>query len=232
MAKLYFTHGPMGSSKSAMALMTQYNYEQQGYNVLLLKLNIDTRDGAFIKSRALTNQKPCILFSANDNLKEVLLKEEIKGKKYDAIIVDEAQFLTKSHVEELKDITIYKDINVFCYGLKTNYATQLFEGSKRLCELADSERELKSICKCKNKATVNALKINGKVVKEVLGNCDILIGDTNSKDIYTYEPMCYKCWEEAESFKVEDLFNNNRKELEVENIAQNESFVHKKVEKI
>lgn len=227
MAKLYFTHGPMGSSKSAMALMTQYNYEQQGYNVLLLKLNIDTRDGAFIKSRALTNQKPCILFSANDNLKEVLLKEEIKGKKYDAIIVDEAQFLTKSHVEELKDITIYKDINVFCYGLKTNYATQLFEGSKRLCELADSERELKSICKCKNKATVNALKINGKVVKEVLGNCDILIGDTNSKDIYTYEPMCYKCWEEAESFKVEDLFNNNRKELEVENIAQNERFLRK-----
>ena len=227
MAKLYFTHGPMGSSKSAMALMTQYNYEQQGYNVLLLKLKIDTRDGAFIKSRALTNQKPCILFSANDNLKEVLLKEEIKGKKYDAIIVDEAQFLTKSHVEELKDITIYKDINVFCYGLKTNYATQLFEGSKRLCELADSERELKSICKCKNKATVNALKINGKVVKEVLGNCDILIGDTNSKDIYTYEPMCYKCWEEAESFKVEDLFNNNRKELEVENIAQNERFLRK-----
>ena len=230
MAKLYFTHGPMGSSKSAMALMTQYNYEQQGYNVLLLKLNIDTRDGAFIKSRALTTEKPCILFSADDNLKEVLLREEIKGKKYDAIIVDEAQFLTKSHVEELKDITIYKDINVFCYGLKTNYATQLFEGSKRLCELADSERELKSICKCKNKATINALKINGKVVKEVLGNCDILIGDTNSKDIYTYEPMCYKCWEEAESFKVEDLFNNNSQKIEVANIAQNENFVHKRVE--
>ena len=215
MAKLYFTYGPMGSSKSAMALMTQYNYEQQGYNVLLLKLNIDTRDGAYIKSRALASKKPCILFSPTDNLKEILLKEEIKGKRYDAIIVDEAQFLTKSHVEQLKDLTIYKDINVFCYGLKTNYATQLFEGSKRLCELADSERELKSICKCKNKATINALKINGKVVKEVLGNCDILIGDTNSNDIYTYEPMCYKCWEEAESYRVDDI-------LERKSVNENE----------
>ena len=205
MAKLYFTHGPMGSSKSAMALMTQYNYQQQGYDVLLLKLDIDTRDGAFIKSRALESQKSCLLFSTSDDLKEILLKEEIKGKRYDAIIVDEAQFLTKAHVEQLKDITMYKNIDVFCYGLKTNYATELFEGSKRLCELADSERELKSICKCKNKATINALKINGKVVRKVLGNCDILIGDTNSKDVYTYEPMCYRCWEEAESYKKEDL---------------------------
>ena len=186
MAKLYFTHGTMGSSKSAMALMTQYNYEQQGYNVLLLKLDIDTRDGAFIKSRALASKKSCLLFSSTDDLKEVLLQEEIKGKRYDAIIVDEAQFLSKSHVEQLKDITMYKNIDVFCYGLKTNYATELFEGSKRLCELADSERELKSICKCKSKATINALKINGKVVKKVLGNCDILIGDTNSEDVYTY----------------------------------------------
>ena len=214
MAKLYFTHGPMGSSKSAMALMTQYNYEQQGYKVLLLKLDIDTRDGAYIKSRALSSKKECILFSSTDNLKEILLQEEIKGHKYDAIIVDEAQFLTKSHVEELKDITIYKDINVFCYGLKTNYATQLFEGSKRLCELADSERELKSICKCKNKATINALKINGKVVKEVIGNCDILIGDTNSKDVYTYEPMCYKCWEESESYVFQKYEEEKSKEYE------------------
>lgn len=205
MAKLYFTHGPMGSSKSAMALMTQYNYEQQGYHVLLLKLNIDTRDGAYIKSRALNSEKACVLFSTTDNLKEVLLQEEIKGKRYDAIIVDEAQFLTKSHVEQLKDITMYKDISVFCYGLKTNYTTELFEGSKRLCELADSERELKSICKCKNKATINALKINGKVVKSLLANCDILIGDINSKDVYTYEPMCYKCWEEAESYQIEKI---------------------------
>jgi len=205
MAKLYFTHGPMGSSKSAMALMTQYNYQQQGYDVLLLKLDIDTRDGAFIKSRALESQKSCLLFSTKDDLKEVLLQEEIRGKRYDAIIVDEAQFLTKAHVEQLKDITMYKNIDVFCYGLKTNYATELFEGSKRLCELADSERELKSICKCKNKATINALKINGKVVRKVLGNCDILIGDTNSKDVYTYEPMCYRCWEEAESYKQEEL---------------------------
>lgn len=210
MAKLYFTHGPMGSSKSAMALMTQYNYEQQGYNVLLLKLDIDTRDGAFIKSRALASKKSCLLFSSTDDLKEVLLQEEIKGKRYDAIIVDEAQFLSKSHVEQLKDITMYKNIDVFCYGLKTNYATELFEGSKRLCELADSERELKSICKCKSKATINALKINGKVVKKVLGNCDILIGDTNSEDVYTYEPMCYKCWEEAESYKKEELFELKR----------------------
>jgi len=227
MAKLYFTHGPMGSSKSAVALMTQYNYEQQGYNVLLMKLDIDTRDGAYIKSRALSSKQPCLLFSSTDNLKEILLQEEIKGKRYDAVIVDEAQFLTKSHVEQLKDITIYKDIDVFCYGLKTNYATELFEGSKRLCELADSERELKSICKCKNKATINALKINNKVVKEVLGNCDILIGDTNSTDIYTYEPMCYKCWEEAESYREEVL---EETKIAGVNIAQNESFVHKSIE--
>ena len=211
MAKLYFTHGPMGSSKSAMALMTQYNYEQQGYDVLLLKLDIDTRDGAFIKSRALASKKSCLLFSTNDDLKEVLLQEEIKGKRYDAIIIDEAQFLTKAHVEQLKDITMYKNIDVFCYGLKTNYATELFEGSKRLCELADSERELKSVCKCKNKATINALKINGKVVRKILGDSAILIGDTNSKDIHTYEPMCYKCWEEAETYKRADL-----SEIEIE----------------
>ena len=78
MAKLYFTHGPMGSNKSAMALMTQYNYEQQGYNVLLLKSELDTRDGGYIKSRVVTNKKPCILFSIEDNLKEILLREEIR----------------------------------------------------------------------------------------------------------------------------------------------------------
>ena len=96
--------------------------------------------------------------------------------------------------------------------LKNELCNRIIEGSKRLCELADSERELKSICKCKNKATINALKINGKVVRKVLGNCDILIGDTNSKDVYTYEPMCYRCWEEAESYQREDLFELKKEE--------------------
>ena len=188
MAKLYFKFGAMGSSKSASALMCRFNYIQKGMRVLIMKSDVDIRDldeknNIIIKSRiGLTC--PCEVFSKTDNLiskfKDVL-------KNTDVVIVDECQFLTKSQVEQLKIISL--SIPVLCYGLKTNFKTELFEGSKRLLELADSISEIKSVCKCGKKAIINARFVDGKIS---LGGDETVIGGDDG--VVSYESMCYKCY--------------------------------------
>lgn len=203
MAKLYFKYGTMNSSKTANALMTRFNYVEKNRDVLMLKPGTDTRSGSFIETRAGIEKVACILFNSSESLLEVFHREnekliELKGKKYDIIIIDECQFMTKSQVENLKDIVDIYNVSVFCFGLKTNYVTELFEGSKRLLELADSIAEIKSICKCGNKATINARIINGKVVKHLLGESDVDIGGENK-----YESICYRCYVNAEEYVEE-----------------------------
>lgn len=201
MAKLYFKYGTMNSSKTANALMTRFNYIEKNRDVLMLKPAIDTRSEAFITTRAGIPPVECVLFSKEESLIEVFHREnkkliELKGKKYDIIIIDECQFMTKSQVEDVKDIVDIYNVSVFCFGLKTNYVTELFEGSKRLLELADSIAEIKSICKCGNKATINARIIDGKVVKKLLGNTDVDIGAEDK-----YESICYRCYVNAEEYE-------------------------------
>lgn len=182
MSKLYFKYGAMGSSKSASALMTKYNYEQKGFNVMLLKPSIDTRDGDIVYSRIGISCK-CIKF---DNTFDLLnyYEEQEKQKRIDVIIIDESQFCTREQVEQLREIANH--ISVICYGLKTNFKTELFEGSKRLLEIADNISEIKTVCKCGNKATINAKIINNEIIKD---GKEIDIGGDEK-----YVSMCYNCW--------------------------------------
>lgn len=184
MAKLYFKYGTMGSSKTANALMTRFNYIQQGIDVLLLKPALDTRDGKGILSSRIGLSAPVIMVYETDSLLEIYKKH-----KKPVIIVDEAQFLTAAQVDELRIISDAEDIPVFCYGLRTDFQTKLFEGSKRLFELADSIEELKSVCSCGKKAIVNARFENGKVT--INGNQICIGGDEK------YKALCYQCWRKA-----------------------------------
>lgn len=182
MAKLYFKYGTMGSSKTAQALITKFNYEERGMKTVLIKPSVDTRDGKNIcKSRiglsaeALTVNKSVNLFKL------------IRDMKVDVVIVDECQFLTEDQVDQLADVVMEMDIPVLCFGLRADFQTHLFPGSKRLFEIADSITEIKYICECGNKAVVNArLDENGRVVTE---GSQVLIGGNDR-----YVAMCRKCW--------------------------------------
>ena len=184
--KLYFKYGAMGCSKSAQALMAKFNYEQQGYNVLLLKPDKDTRDDhdgkKFVKSR-IGLEAEAVGFSPKTNLK-TLFKKHNKENPIGVIILDECQFCTESHINQLKELTAY--VPVLCYGLKTDFRTKLFEGSKRLIEIADSIVELKSICACGRKATINARLSNGRIVTR---GSIIEIGGNER-----YKALCYDCF--------------------------------------
>ncbi len=194
MAKLYFKFGAMGSSKTAQALMTKFNYEEKDKSVLLIKPATDNRDDRIgDDGRIITEVRsriglfaPATAVSDTENLIEMYLSEN-KKSEVDVIICDECQFLTEKQVDELKDIADLYDVPVLCFGLRADFRTKLFPGSKRLFEIADSISEIKSICRCGRKATVNArIDGNGKIITE--GN-QVFIGGTGQ-----YVGMCYKCY--------------------------------------
>ena len=174
MAKLYFRYGAMGSSKTANALMVRYNYLERGKRPLLLKPSVDTRDGQFLIRSRCGLEAECVLMDS-------IPLGDIHAGKYDCLIVDEAQFLTKDQVETLANICDFDDIPVICYGLKTDFQGNFFEGSLWLLARADTIEEVKTICWCGKKATQNArLDGNGRITKEgeqvVLGANDRYIG--------------------------------------------------------
>lgn len=179
MAKLYFFYGCMGSAKTANALMTAFNFTEKGQNVVLMKPKIDTRSEE-MESRIGLKSK-CILIEEHKQIAEYLDTD-----KLDWIIVDEAQFLTVKQVNELANIVDEEKINVICYGLKTNFKSELFPASKRLIELADKLKEIKTMCSCGSKAIINARLKNGKIIKE---GPEVLIGGNE-----TYTSLCRKCW--------------------------------------
>ena len=186
MAKLYFKYGAMGSSKSAQALITRFNYEERGMKVWLIKPGTDTRDGiATIRSRIGLRADADVL-GANDSVRKAYDQRLSEKRRTDVIIVDECQFLTPSQVDELRELVDEEDIPVLCFGLRTDFLTHLFPGSLRLFELADSITEIKTICDCGKKATVNARISNGRVVTE---GEQVLLGGND-----TYLAMCHSCW--------------------------------------
>lgn len=187
MANLEFRYGPMNSGKSMALLQMAYNYEENNKKVILIKSVIDTKGGDYLVSRIGLKRK----IQMKIDKKESLLSDEYmeRFKKNDAILVDEAQFLTKSQVEDLWIISKKLDIPVICFGLKTNFKSEFFEGSKRLFELSDKFKELETICECGKKAMFNARKINGKYVKDGLEN---VIDGENEK--IKYVPLCGICY--------------------------------------
>ena len=198
MAKLYFRYGAMGSSKSANILMVRYNYEERGQYAILLKPRTDDRDGEHkIQSR--------IGLSAPAEYVDDFLKEISKlwngketeylyhGKKVNAILVGEAQFLSPEEVDALSDIVDFYEIPVLCYGLRTDFLNHLFPGSRRLMEIADVIEEVPTVCWCGKRAQCNTRYSNGKIVRE---GAQIMLGSNES-----YVALCRKHYKEGKLWK-------------------------------
>ncbi len=184
MAKLYFKFGAMGCSKTAQALITKFNYEERNMKAVLLKPAIDDRDGADIVKSRIGLYERAVTVKEDENLYELY---NTRFSDCDAVIVDECQFLTPEQVDQLSLITMEKDVPVLCFGLSTDFTTHLFPGSKRLFEIAESITEIKSVCTCGAKATVNArLDDKGEVVTS---GSQVCIGGNGR-----YVAMCRKCW--------------------------------------
>lgn len=190
MAKLYFKYGAMGSSKSANALITKFNYEERGMKVWLIKPAVDTRDGKqTLKSRIGLCAEADVIGENESILSLLSEKPEV-----DVIISDECQFFTESQIDELREIVDLKDIPVMCFGLRTDFKTRLFEGSRRLFEVADSITEIKTICSCGRKATVNArVDDKGYIITE---GQQVLLGSDDK-----YLAMCHRCFAKAKRDK-------------------------------
>ena len=185
MAKLYFKYGAMGSSKTAQALITKYNYEENDMSVWLIKPSADIRDGAgILRSRIGLQANVEIMTPDTDVYK---LFEMTRKGKCDVIIVDECQFMTPRQIEQLRFIVNDFNVPVICFGLRTDFQTKLFPGSMRLMELADKIQEIKTICDCGAKATVNArIDGNGHIVTE---GAQVVLGGNDS-----YIAMCHRCY--------------------------------------
>lgn len=191
----------MGSSKTANALMTVFNYEEKGKSVLILKPSIDDRDDkidengrriGILKSRIGLSNVANIIREKDDVVTYV--EDLLRVRKIDVIVCDECQFFTEKQIDGFKYIAAYKDIPVLCFGLRSDFQTKLFPGSKRLFEIADSISEVKSICKCGRKAIVNArMDREGNIITE---GAQVDIGG-NEK----YESMCWECWNELKQKK-------------------------------
>ena len=183
MAKLYFKYGAMGSSKSAQALITQFNYEELGMTVWLIKPSVDNRDGANIIRSRIGLQREAQVIRPEEDIAETFAR----AGHADVIIADEAQFFSPEQIDQLRRIVDEQNIPVLCFGLRTDFLTHFFPGARRLMELADSITEIKTVCACGRKATVNArIDARGRVITE---GGQILLGGNDS-----YVAMCHKCW--------------------------------------
>ena len=183
MAKLYFKYGAMGSSKTAQALITKYNYEENGLKVWLIKPSADTRDGEqILRSRIGLEAAVEVIPPETDIYARYL---GIRELNCDVIIVDECQFLTEAQIDQLRAIVDEHNIPVMCFGLRTDFQTRLFPGSRRLMEVADTIQEIKTICDCGAKATVNARSDgSGHIITQ---GAQVVLGGNDS-----YIAMCHK----------------------------------------
>ena len=182
MAKLYFRHGTVGSAKTLNLLAVAHNYRYQGKSVLLMKPALDTRFGkAQIKSRAGLEMDADVLITDADSVKRV------NYTGISCILLDEAQFVSASVIEELRKVTLDHNIPVICYGLRTDFKGRLFEGSMRLMELADSIEEVKATCHyCNRKSIMNLKHVDGVAVNE---GPSVELGAEEK-----YFPTCYRCY--------------------------------------
>ena len=181
MAKLYFYYGTMASSKTANLLITCYNYEKLNKKVILCQPAINNRDGENIIKSRIGLQRNCI------SLEEFILNKD--HLDYDVVIVDEAQFASSKQIDELSNEVDFNNKDVICYGLKTDFKCKFFDGSKRLFEIADCIREIKTLCWCGKKAIFNARIVNNVLVKD---GHQIELGLDDK-----YVPLCRKHYKEG-----------------------------------
>ncbi len=185
MAKLYFKYGAMGSSKTAQALITKYNYEENDLQVWLLKPSADTRDGETVLRSRIGLQSPVEVVGPETDLYRLF--SDTRRGRCDVIIVDECQFLSEDQIDQLRAVVNDFGIPVMCFGLRTDFRTRLFPGSRRLMEVADTIQEIKTICDCGAKATVNArIGADGHIITE---GAQVFLGGNDA-----YIAMCHKCY--------------------------------------
>ena len=187
MAKLYFKYGAMGSSKTAQALITKFNYEERGMKVWLIKPAVDVREGIDLIGSRIGLSSACTPIAKETDIYELFISEHSEA---DVIIADECQFFTKENVDQLRRIVDECDVPILCFGLRTDFKTELFSGSARLFSIADSISEIKTICECGKKATVNArIDPDGRVITD---GEQVVLGGNES-----YVAMCHKCYMKA-----------------------------------
>ncbi|MET0449131.1 MAG: thymidine kinase [Aeromicrobium sp.] len=206
MAKLYFRYGAMNSGKSTSLLQAAYNYEERGQHVLIAKPEIDTKGADEISSRLGVTRKVDFLIGPDDDLRALFLEHrarvlaeagaalvpEAAEHPFDiaCLLIDEAQFLTRDQVDDLLRIVVLDGIPALAYGIRTDFQTQAFPGSRRLMELAHSLEELKTICRCGRKAIFNARLVGGRFVFDG----DQVAIDELTTERVTYESMCAECY--------------------------------------
>lgn len=210
MAKLYFRYGAMNSGKSTAMLQAAYNYEERGHRVLLTKPSIDTKGDLGILSRlGVTREVDFLVTPDTDAYGAFQRHRERTIKRFDtdvsALLVDEAQFLTEAQVDDLLRIALLDDVPVLAYGIRTDFQTVAFPGSRRLLEVAHSLEELKTICRCGRKAIFNARKID-----------DVFVFDGDQVAIdgasVSYESLCGNCYLQ----ESRGVLNNGRRRWPVD----------------
>lgn len=188
MSKLYFRYGAMNSGKSTHLMQVAYNYEERGMKVLIIKPMVDKKGGDTLVSRLGVGRKVDLLLDENDNVLDIIKERLNANKKIDCILVDEVQFLKEAQIDELFEIAVTLNIPIICYGLRTDFKRNGFEGSTRLLLIAHSIEEMKTICACGKKAIFNGRKINNKFVFE---GGQIAIDEQNDVN---YESLCGECY--------------------------------------
>ncbi len=197
MAKLYFRYGAMNSGKTTALIQVAHNYKERGMETLLLKPGVDVKGKTTLVSRLNVSRDVDILVQESDDLLKILKEKKNQSAKLACVLVDEAQFLTKDQVTQLFEFAVVVDTPVICYGLRTDFLMNGFEGSRQLLLLAHSLEELKTICECGNKAIANTRKVNGNFV--FAGNQVAIDGE----DDVEYESLCASCY-----FKYRDSANS------------------------
>lgn len=188
MSKLYFRYGAMNSGKSTHLMQVAYNYEERGMKVIIIKPKIDSKGGETLLSRLGVKRKVDLLISERDDIFEIVHNHLKENKKIDCILVDEVQFMKGEQIDQLFELAVKTNIPIICYGLRTDFKKNGFEGSTRLLLLAHSIEEMKTICACGKKAVFNGRKINNRFVFE---GEQIAIDEQNDVE---YESLCGECY--------------------------------------
>ncbi|MDP9027699.1 MAG: thymidine kinase [Actinomycetota bacterium] len=206
MAKLYFRYGAMNSGKSTALLQAAYNYEERGQRVLLAKPAIDSRGDNAIVSRLGASRPVDFTIAPEEDILSLFMRERAKliratDRDVSCFLVDEAQFLSESQVDDLLRIAIEEDVPVLAYGIRTDFQTVAFPGSRRLLEIAHSLEELKTICRCGRKAMFNARKVDGvfvfdgdQVAIDTSASTSTQLSANGARREVSYEPLCGACY--------------------------------------
>lgn len=192
MSKLYFRYGAMNSGKSTALIQVAHNYEERGMRVQIIKPKVDTKGADTVVSRIGVHRQIDHFIDHGDAIRHKIDLE------IDCLLVDEAQFLSAAHIDELFNIAVKDNVPVIAYGLRTDFSMRGFSGSERLLLIAHSVEELKTVCRCGRKALFNARKVNGEFV--FTGEQIVMDG------VVEYESVCGQCYL---SFRDENLSNDD-----------------------